>query len=71
MTKTAKQHKNRKAVKNVKNVKSTENHLEVILISNKVKIFKRKSFFTKIVLKRFKSLKTCSKMTITAKQHKN
>ena len=61
VTKTAKQHKTKKWSKTLKNAKSTENRFEVILISNKVNIFKRKSFFTKKVLKRLKSLKTCSK----------
>ena len=68
---TAKQHKTEKRSKTLKNAKSTENRFEVILIFNKVKICKRKSFFTKIVLKRFKSLKTCSKWTNTAKLNKN
>ena len=71
ITKTAKKHKTEKRSKTSKNAKSTENRFEVILISNKVNIFKRKSFFTKIVLKRFKSLKTCLKWTNTAKLHKN
>ena len=62
---------NRKAVKNFKKRKSTENRFEVILISNKVKFCKRNSFFTKLVLKRFKSFKTCSKWTNTAKLNKN
>ena len=68
---TAKQHKTEKRSKTLKNAKSTENRFEVILISNKVKIFKQNSFFTKIVLKPFKSLKTCSKWTNTAKLNKN
>ena len=71
ITKTAKKHKTEKRSKTSKNAKSTENRFEVILVSNKVNIFKRKSFFTKIVLKPFKSLKTCSKWTNTAKPHKN
>ena len=71
ITKTAKKHKTEKRSKTSKNAKSTENRFEVILVSNKVNIFKRKSSFTKIVLKRFKSLKTCSKWTNTAKPHKN
>ena len=71
ITKTAKKHKTEKRSKTSKNAKSTENRFEVILVSNKVNIFKRKSFFTKIVLKPFKSLQTCSKWTNTAKPHKN
>ena len=71
ITKTAKKHKTEKRSKTSKNAKSTENRFEVILVSNKVNIFKRKSFFTKIVLKPFKSLKTRSKRTNTAKPHKN
>ena len=71
ITKTAKKHKTEKRLKTSKNAKSTENRFEVILVSNKVNIFKRKSFFTKIVLKRFKLLKTCSKWTNTAKPYKN
>ena len=69
--KTAKKHKTEKRSKTSKNAKTTENRFKVILVSNKVNIFKRKSFFTKIVLKPFKSLKTCSKWTNTAKPHKN
>ena len=71
ITKTAKKHKTEKRSKTSKNAKSTENRFEVILVSSKVNIFKRKSFFTKIVLKPFKSLKTCSKWTNTAKPQKN
>ena len=71
ITKTAKKHKTEKRSKTSKNAKSTQNHFEVILVSNKVNIFRRKSFFTKIVLQPFKSLKTCSKWTNTAKPHKN
>ena len=56
ITKMAKKHKTEKRSKTSKNAKSTENRFEVILVSNKVNIFKRKSFFTKIVLKPFKSL---------------
>ena len=71
ITKTAKKHKTEKRSKTSKNAKSTKNRFEVILVSNKVNIFKRKSFITKTVLKPFKSLKTCSKWTNTAKPHKN
>ena len=70
-TKTAKKHKTEKRSKTSKNANSIENRFEVILVFNKVNIFKRKSFFTKIVLKRFKSLETCSKKTNTDKPHKN
>ena len=71
ITKTAKNHKTEKRSKTSKNAKTAENRFEVILVSNKVNIFKRKSFFTKLVLKPFKSLETCSKWTNTAKPHKN
>ena len=63
ITKMAKKHKTQKPSKTSKNAKTAENRFEVILVSNKVNIFKRKSFFTKIVLKPFKSPRTCSKWT--------
>ena len=71
ITKTAKNHKTEKRSKTSKNAKTTENRFEVILVSNKVNLFKRKSFFTKDVLKPFKSLKIYLKWTNTAKPHKN
>ena len=43
ITKTAKKHKTEMRSITSKNAKSTENRFEVILVSNKVNIFKRKS----------------------------
>ena len=71
ITEMAKKHKTEKRSKTSKNAESTENRFEVIFVFNKVNIFRRKSFFTKIVLKPFKSLETCPKLTNTAKPHKN